>query len=207
MNGGDGYEWRTDSDQGIEVAGTKASCRTPQAWIQRRDEFGTASVQTQSGNSSVVGTNGNIKNPAAPAKAGADGSIGSRPSRLPANPAESQKFVVPAKAGTQELATEIPVGVDGARRHRLCQTADCHNHSQGKPSDDDYQDRVGYIQERLSSARGRRAGAAGDAPAVATGSDREVFCQAAADADRAGSLRRLAPLGAGAPRTGGTRSC
>src|SRR5215469_12524667 len=57
------------------------------------------------------------------------------------------------------------------------QTAGCHNHSQGKPSDDDYQGQVGYIQERLSSARRGRAGAAGAAPAVATGQIEKVFAK------------------------------
>jgi transposase len=42
--------------------------------------------------------------------------------------------------------------VDGPRRHRLRGLRVVINHSQGKPSDDDYQDRVGYIQERLSGA-------------------------------------------------------
>ena len=51
--------------------------------------------------------------------------------------------------------TNLRVGVDGPRRHQLCQTAVVCNDNQEEPSGDDYQDRVGYIQACLSCARRR----------------------------------------------------
>src|SRR5438270_10158863 len=111
----------------------------------------------------------------------------------------------PGTQGTQAIP-KVPqvcvlVGVDGPRRHRLCQTVGYRNRSQEEPSDDDYQDRVGYVQACLSSTRRRRARATGSAPAAATQRGGKVFRQAGADADRAGGVRGLAPLGAGIARS------
>ena len=58
-------------------------------------------------------------------RSGANLTLGARPFLRDAREGDCQqilrtvKFVVPAKAGTQEQAAEIPVGVDGPLRHRI----------------------------------------------------------------------------------------
>src|SRR5260370_11814048 len=67
---------------------------------------------------------------------------------------------------------------------------------------DDYEDCPGHLQACLSVAWRRRQRAAGPAPPAWPQTAGTVLCQAAADPDRAGGVRRLASLGAVVVRLG-----
>src|SRR5215813_9599755 len=59
------------------------------------------------------------------------------------------------KVRNRRVSPIAVLGLDGPRRHQLCQTAIVCNDNQEEPSGDDYQDRVGYIRACLSRARRR----------------------------------------------------
>src|SRR5215469_671216 len=65
------------------------------------------------------------------------------------------KCVPSGKVPYRRVSPVALLGLDGPRRHQLCQTAVVCNDNQEEPSGDDYQDRVGYIQACLSRARRR----------------------------------------------------
>src|SRR5260370_30150482 len=71
-----------------------------------------------------------------------------------------------------------------------------------EPTKDDYQDWPGPLQACLSVAWRGRQRAAGPAPPAWPQTAGTVLCQAAADPDRAGGVRRLASLGAVVVRFG-----
>src|SRR6266849_1114808 len=101
-------------------------------------------------------------------------------------------------AGPESILPIVVDGVDGPLRHRLCQNNEVVEISdKGAVREPDYPHWNGYVEAFFSAARGGCRRAAGVAQEAAAQPGVGVFCQAAANRDRAGGLRGGPLLGAG----------